>query len=180
MWGALWGAGIPCCQHGMLSCEPPAGVRFPVDGNATSCNGVGGGAVSVPARPCSPSRTLGAGGRWVMAGWGGSAAMGTSAPSVPSLPSALPRICSLLPGAYITPLSLLVQNVGGIREVLAAGPCPHVILLGALSCLDLFCTGTTPPPAPSPFWGAPSPLMPPCPGIPPPWGSHSASRMEPG
>lgn len=62
-----------------------------------------------------------------MAGWGsrgGSAAMGTGASAIPSLPSVLPRICSLLPGADITPLSLLTPNVCGIQEVLVTGPCP--------------------------------------------------------
>lgn len=43
----------------MLSCEPPAGVRFPVDGNATSCNGVGGGGCQCPCPALLPQQDLG-------------------------------------------------------------------------------------------------------------------------
>lgn len=107
---------------------------------------------------------------------GGSAAMGTGAPAIPSLPSALPRICSLLPGADITLLSLLAPNVYGIWEVLATGPCPSypgfcLVILSTQTC------SMRETPSPSHFWGATSPPVPLCPGIPPPQDPHEAPRV---
>lgn len=103
---------------------------------------------------------------------GGSAAVG--APAIPSLHNTLPRICSLLPRADITPLSLPAPNVPSIREVLAAGPCPtHTGFSWVLlSQLDLPC--------PCLFWGPPSPLLAPSLlSAPSPWAS-SSPWMEPG
>lgn len=112
-----------------MPCKPVAWVVFPVNNDDTGW--VGGCGCPFPAS--LPQKYLGCGqmmahawlGRpGLVRGCGGPAAVGTGAPAFPSLSCALPRICSLLPRADITPLSLLAPNVCSIRKVLATGPCP--------------------------------------------------------